>query len=374
MKRVSEINLDSLPKMAVDKRLPKLVELIQKAGLDALLITNLNNIRYLTGFSGSAGILAVTKTADAVIYTDGRYGIQIRQELSDANVKAEIAVCSPKLQIKGLTKFVKNSKKIGVEGQHIAFDTVTRFASLFEGSDVVSSGNLVEQLRLVKDDGEVARIQAACSCADSAFEMALPLVKPGVSEIDFAAELDYNIRLTGASGNSFESIIASGPNGALPHAKPTARRFREGDLVVCDFGAMVDGYCSDMTRTVAVGKPNPKLTRIYQIVKDSQESGVNSVKPGITTTKVDKICRDYIGTKGFKEYFTHSTGHGVGLDIHELPWVASSFSTKLVENMVVTVEPGIYLKDLGGVRIEDTIVVTKDGNKILTNSSKELTA
>ncbi len=372
MKKVNEIQLDKLPQMEVGKRIPKLLHLISDTNLDAVVVTNLVNIRYLTGFSGSAGILAVLKNGEVAIYTDGRYGIQVEQELKAANVAAEIIVASPKIQLKKLTKFVRNSKKIGIEGQKIAYDTAARFALIFEGSDIVPSGNLIEKLRTVKDEGEIARIEAACNVADKALEMASSLFRPGISELDFATELDYNIRLMGASANSFESIVASGPNGALPHAKPTARKFVQGDLVVCDFGAIVDGYCSDMTRTVAIGKPSSELLKIYNIVKEAQELGANAVKSRVSTTKVDRACRDYIGQKGYKEYFTHSTGHGVGLDIHELPWVASSFSTKLVENMIVTVEPGIYLEGLGGVRIEDTLVVTASGGKILTKATKEL--
>jgi Xaa-Pro aminopeptidase len=374
MKKIHPVDLSSLTPMEVSLRIPRLLGKLSDSSLDAVIITNLTNVRYLTSFTGSAAILAVKKTGESCIFTDGRYELQVQRELQCSSVDIQIEVGSPKIQSKQLVKFVKNCKRIGLEGQNIPWDSVSKMAKLFEGSDIVSAGTPVEELRVIKDLGEVARIEKACQCADVAFKNIRNLFIPGVSELDLTVQLDFEIRLCGASGNSFSTIVASGPNGALPHAKPTDRKFVEGDLIVCDFGSQVDGYCSDMTRTVSVGEPNKKLKEIYDIVLSAQVLGVNSVKSGVTTTKVDNACRKFISDSGFKDKFTHSTGHGVGLDIHELPWVASSFSTKLKENMVITVEPGIYIEDLGGVRIEDTLVVTTDGSRTLTNTTKDMVA
>jgi Xaa-Pro aminopeptidase len=234
---------------------------------------------------------------------------------------------------------------------------------------------LVERLREVKDDGEVDRIEAAASIADAALAALLPMLHDGPSEAEFALALDSEMRRRGASGPSFETIVASGPNGAKPHHRPSTRRVERGELVVLDFGALVDGYCSDMTRTVSVGEPSdPTARRMYEVVRQSQAAGVDAVGAGRKAADVDTACRDVIGAAGWGDRFVHGTGHGVGLDIHEAPAVGSTSADTLAAGNVVTVEPGVYLPELGGVRIEDTVVVTPDGCRTLTASPKELVA
>jgi Xaa-Pro aminopeptidase len=220
----------------------------------------------------------------------------------------------------------------------------------------------------------VARIHAAASIADEALRLTVSMLHDRPTEAEFGLALDTSMRRLGASSTSFETIVGSGPNGAKPHHRPGTRRIEEGDLVVLDFGALVDGYCSDMTRTVAVGEPrDPALSnRMYDVVRQSQQAGVDAVRAGVTAQDIDRACRDVIGGAGWGERFVHPTGHGVGLDIHEAPAVAGTSADTLAVGNVITVEPGVYLPEHGGVRIEDTVVVTEDGCRALTSAPKEL--
>jgi Xaa-Pro aminopeptidase len=224
----------------------------------------------------------------------------------------------------------------------------------------------------VKEPAEVARIHAACAIADDALGALLPRLAERPTERDFALELEVEMRRRGASGNSFDPIIASGPNAAKPHARPSDRRVEAGELVVIDFGCIVDGYCSDMTRTVSVGDPGPEARRVWDVVRDSQWAGREAVRAGVDCAEVDRACRDVIAAAGWADSFVHGTGHGVGLEIHEDPRVAASARGTLEPGSVVTVEPGVYLPGVGGVRIEDTVVVTPDGADPLTAFPKDL--
>ncbi|MGH3849429.1 MAG: M24 family metallopeptidase, partial [Pseudonocardiaceae bacterium] len=243
----------------------------------------------------------------------------------------------------------------------------------FTGVELVPTEGLVETLRQIKDAGEIARMAAAAEIADRALAQVRPRLAEGITEREIALELDFAMRRGGAEGSSFETIVASGPNGAKPHARPGDRRVQPGELVVIDFGALVDGYCSDMTRTLCVGPPaSPVAARMVEVVAESQLAGVAAVRAGATTKEVDEACRSIIAEAGWADAFLHGTGHGVGLEIHEDPRVASTSEEVLAAGQVVTVEPGVYLSDIGGVRIEDTVVVTEHGCRILTNAPKEL--
>jgi Xaa-Pro aminopeptidase len=358
--------------MDIKSRLPKLRAALADAECDALLVTNLTNVRYLTGFTGSAALLLV-KPDEMVLATDGRYAFQSADQLREAGVEARIEIGNLAAQKSAVSGAASGVGRIGLEATDVTWARQRTFAGeWFESAELVPTEGVIEQLRRVKDAGELWRMQEAARIADDALANVRPLLAEGVTEKEFAIALDFEIRKLGATGNSFETIVAAGPNGAKPHARPSDRRIEPGELVVLDFGAIVDGYCSDMSRTVCAGEPSPELQKMVDVVAESQRAGVEAVKAGVKASDVDKVCRDVIAAAGWGEAFMHSTGHGVGLDIHEAPWVSAVSNDTLAPNQVVTVEPGVYLEGLGGVRIEDTVVVTEDGCYPLTHTTKEL--
>jgi Xaa-Pro aminopeptidase len=342
---------------------------------DALLVTNLTNVRYLTGFTGSAALLLVPADEDAepVFVTDGRYRDQATGELADAGVEARIVIgLEEDTRRQALAAAATGVRRLGLESENVTWAQKRRFgADWFPDAKLVPTSGLVESLRLVKDAGEVARIEAACAVADAALAAVRHRLGERATEADVALELEWQMRRLGADGLSFESIVASGPNAAMPHHRAGARRITDGDLVVLDFGALVDGYHSDMTRTVMVGEPSATQSRMYDVVREAQAAGVAAVKAGTEAKAVDDACRSIIGDAGWGEAFLHATGHGVGLDIHEPPRVARTTDAKLADGHVVTVEPGVYLAEHGGVRIEDTVVVTSEGCRTLTRAPKD---
>jgi Xaa-Pro aminopeptidase len=358
--------------MDVAGRADRLRPLLVAAGVDALLVTHLPNVRYLTGFTGSAAQLLVT--ADALLFTtDGRYATQSAEQLGEAGVDAVIEIgATQAAQRDALVGALASAARLGLEAHAITWSHQLELARVLSGHDLVATTNLVERLRRVKEVGEVARIRAACAIADDALGVLLPTLADGPTERDFALDLEVEMRRRGASGNSFDPIVASGPNAAKPHARPSARRVERGELVVIDFGCIVDGYCSDMTRTVSVGDPGPEARRVWDVVRQSQWAGREAVKAGADCAAVDRACRDVIVAAGWGDSFVHGTGHGVGLEIHEAPRVAASARDTLEAGSVVTVEPGVYLPGVGGVRIEDTVVVTPDGADPLTQFPKDL--
>jgi Xaa-Pro aminopeptidase len=372
----------ALPAMDVGSRLDRLRSEFDGAGVDALLVTRLPNVRYLTGFTGSAGILLVT-TADALFVTDGRYRDQASEQLGAAGVAARVAIGATQAdQREALSAAVADAGvgRLGLEAQGITWAQQRTFAEeWFPDIELLATTDVVEGLRRVKDDGEVARIEAACAIADDTLAALLPTLADGPTELEFAIALEFGMRERGASGNSFDPIVASGPNGAKPHARPSERAIGRGELVVLDFGCIVDGYCSDMTRTVSVGDPGPDARHLYEVVLESQAAGSAAVAPGAVCSDVDRASRDVIEAAGWGDAFLHGTGHGVGIEIHEAPRVGSTSGDTLASGAVVTVEPGVYLTGIGGVRIEDTLVVTAPGNgrngagsRVLTNSPKDL--
>ena len=358
--------------MDVSSRLGRLRASFADAGCDALLVTNLTNVRYLCGFTGSAGTLLV-RGDDALLFTDGRYATQSVEQLAVAGVDAEVSIGNVPQQQEALAKAVGGLRRLGLEAGHATWAAQRSYAESFAGVELVATEGVVETLRRVKDAGELARIEAACGIADAALASVLKSLLDLPTERDFGLELDFAMRRMGASDVSFETIVASGPNGAKPHARPSDRRIAAGELVVLDFGALVDGYHSDMTRTVCVGAPGtPRLREIDAVVRGAQEAGVAAVRAGVGARDVDDVCRSFISAAGFGERFVHGTGHGVGLDIHEFPILGQTATASLDAGFVVTVEPGVYLPDEGGVRIEDSVVVTAEGCRRLTNAPKDL--
>ncbi|MFI5045561.1 MAG: M24 family metallopeptidase [Acidimicrobiia bacterium] len=358
--------------MDVAGRMTRLRAGFADADIDALLVTFLPNVRYLTGFTGSAAMLLVTPDV-AVFTSDGRYRTQSGEQLGALAVDATIEIGATLAEQRdALARALDPGIRVGLEAHAVSWSQQRTFAASLTGHELVATEGLVEQLRRVKEPGEVARIHAACAIADDALGALLPTLHDGRTERDFALDLEVEMRRRGASGNSFDPIVASGPNAAKPHARPSARVVERGELVVIDFGCIVDGYCSDMTRTVSVGDPGPDARRVWDVVRESQWAGRDAVRAGADCAAVDAACRDVIVAAGWGDAFVHSTGHGVGLEIHEAPRVAASASDTLEPGSVVTVEPGVYLPGVGGARIEDTLVVTADGADPLTAFPKEL--
>jgi Xaa-Pro aminopeptidase len=345
--------------------------MMHEASWDGLVVTNLTNVRYLTGFTGSAGILLVT-AEELVFVSDGRYRDQAAAEIQATGVdcRIEIVAADPDACIAEAAKLA-GVTSVGLEAQTVTWAAQRRWESeLFTTGEIAATNGIVEELRLIKDAGEAARIRAACAIADEALLQIRPRLGDGLTEIEFGLELDSRMRKLGAADLSFETIVASGPNGAKPHHRPSSRRIVEGDLVVIDFGALIDGYHSDMTRTVAVGDIGDERRNMLDVVLASQQAGVDAIRPGVAAAEVDAACRKVIVDAGLGEAFLHSTGHGVGLDIHEEPRVSTRSTATLRPGHVVTVEPGVYLPELGGVRIEDTLLVTEGGCDRLTLAPK----
>ncbi len=369
----------ALPAMDVAARVDRLRAQLGDNGCDALLVTHLVNVRYLTGFTGSAAIVLLT--ADGLLFvTDGRYGDQAVEQLTAAGVDFHLHIGltggAQKEYLKEAAAGIPNSGRLrlGLEAADVTWAQQRRFATeWFPDAELVPTEDLVETLRRTKDAGEVARMAEAARIADDALAAVRHRLAEGPTEREIALELDFEMRRLGAAGSSFETIVASGPNGAKPHHRPSDRRIGPGELVVIDFGAIVDGYCSDMTRTLCVGEPSsPVAARMVEVVAESQQAGVDAVRAGVEAKAVDEACRSIIAEAGWADAFLHSTGHGVGLDIHESPRVGAASSDVLGAGWVVTVEPGVYLPEYGGVRIEDTVVVTEDGCTVLTNAPKTL--
>jgi Xaa-Pro aminopeptidase len=360
--------------MDVAGRVPRLRQRLDDAGCDALLVTRMVNIRYLTGFTGSAALLLV-RPDDLVFVTDGRYRDQSALELGAAAVDARIDVgLTAGRQREIVQEAAAGFARLGLEAGAVTWAQQRTFdADWFPDAELVPTVGVVEELRRVKDAGEAERMADAAAIADGALARVRHRLAEAPTEEEFALELDFEMRRGGASAPSFDTIVASGPNGAKPHHRPSGRRIGAGELVVVDFGAIVDGYCSDMTRTLCVGEPTTATARrMVEVVAASQQAGVDAVRAGAEGKAIDDVCRAVIADAGWADAFLHSTGHGVGLEIHEDPRVSSTSTDTLAAGHVVTVEPGVYLAEYGGVRIEDTVVVTDDGCTVLTNATKEL--
>lgn len=340
----------------------RLRDRIAAAGLDALLVTRLVNVRYLTGFTGSAGSLLLTAD-DAVLVVDGRYDEQAGVEAPDLD----------RVVTRGdewLGEHVAGGW-LGLESHDLPWDRARSLAGLVT-AELVPAPWLVETIRQVKEPGELATIARACAITDDAFADLCTWVAPGLSEREVARRLVDAMTGLGADDRAFEPIVASGPHCARPHHRPTGRRLERGDLLMLDFGALVDGYHADMTRMVALGDPPEELVRVHAIVRDAQEAGLHAATDGAAVAAVDAACRTHIAEAGYGDAFVHGTGHGLGLEIHEEPIMREGAGGTLRAGMAVTVEPGVYLPRLGGVRIEDTIAVTDGSADVLTATPKDL--
>ena len=350
-------------------RLERLRAEVRRAKLDALLITHMPNVRYVCGFTGSSGVLLVEPDR-AVLFTDGRYIQQAKGEVSNATIRIVkgsllVAAASGMRAAKG--------RATGFEAERLPVAGWRQIQSaLPRGWKLRATTTVIERLRMVKEAAEIELIRSAVQVGSRIFQRVLPSIRSGATEAAIAGKIEYAARQVGADKMSFETIVASGPRSALPHGVASRSRLPSRGFVVLDFGVILAGYCSDMTRTVHAGKPNKRSRYIYQAVLDAQLKAIGTVRAGATAGQVDRAARTALGKAGLGRFFTHSCGHGLGLEIHEPPRLGKGQQEPLQPGMVVTVEPGVYLPNHGGVRIEDVVVVTEHGCEVLTPTTKEL--
>jgi len=336
--------------------------------LDALLVSFSANLRYLSGFTGSNGNLLVLP-GRTILFTDPRYQFQAPQE-----VTCEVRVAKGPL-VRDVVAVIRKLqlRRIGYEPPRMTCDWFESLnAQLPMKAALTPVTGWIEELRAMKSAAEIELIRRSVETNSRAFEQAASRVRVGLREQDFAAELEYRMRRLGAEKPAFETIVAGGVRSALPHAQPTAARLESGGLVVVDMGAMCNGYCSDMTRMLFLGSPTPKVKRMYRAVQEAQQAAIDAVREGVSTAHVDREARRVLKSYGLEQAFIHSTGHGLGLEIHEPPRIGRRDKQRLKAGMAITIEPGVYLEDFGGIRIEDTVVVTSSGCQILTPTDKQL--
>ncbi|MBI44847.1 MAG: peptidase M24 family protein [Candidatus Marinimicrobia bacterium] len=354
--------------MIYNSRVTKLKNKLAQLNLDGIYVTNLTNVQYLTGFTGSAGSLLVLDDQQH-FFTDGRYIEQSKEQVKNCII--HIVSSAHYLEIKDKS-LIANDQKIGIESQSMSIHLYDKVRAALPYVIFEKINDIIGVLAAVKDLEEIESLKAAIEITDTVFTEIIPELKIGATEKHIAAKISYLFKMHGAEGDSYDSIIGSGYLGALPHARPTDKQFESGDFVVMDFGALYNGYHADMTRTVLIGKATERHMEIYDIVLESQLAGIKAAKAGITGADLDAVCRNVIKDAGYGNQFIHSTGHGIGLEVHTYPRI-SSFNTKpLLENYVVTIEPGIYIANWGGVRIEDDCWIQKDKCVPLNQSTKEL--
>jgi Xaa-Pro aminopeptidase len=355
-------------------RLRGLRHRIEESGASAAVVTHLPNIFYLTGFTGSAGILYVEPNR-ATLFTDGRYTVQAKEELKPSKVKAEIARGSALLALAAriADRTSRARQRIICDPNHI---TVADQRKLIRaaGRNVrwQDETGLVESLRGIKSEAELVKMRHAAHLISDVFVQVVKVIRPGITELDLAAEVDFRMRKLGAEGPSFETIIASGPRAALPHARPTRKRLRRNELVVLDLGAILRHYCSDMTRTVYLGKAPKRVKTWYKAVLEAQAAAIQALSVEVEAGAPDLAARQVLDSFGLGKFFVHSTGHGLGIEVHEDPRLAAGQKRLLEAGMVVTVEPGIYMEGIGGIRIEDDVAIHKGRTEVLTTAPKEL--
>jgi len=354
-------------------RLQKLRAKIDEEGLDAVLICQMENLRYLSGFTGSSGWLLISNN-HALLATDFRYVEQAKEESPDfelIQIKGDIHNWLP-----GLASD-QRWQKLGFEASHFPFASYLQLSETMKVKQpklqLIPTTKLVEQIRCIKEPEELELIIKAVELTDIAFEYAKSLIRPGITEKEAAWEIEKFLRQNGSEGLPFEIIIASGPNSALPHAKPTERTIRSGEAVLIDMGARIGGYCSDFSRTLCLGRADKTLEEIYDVVLKAQMAAIEGVKANMKGAQADRLARSVIKQAGYGDTFGHGLGHGVGIAVHELPTIAPNSPDKLADGMVFTIEPGIYITGWGGVRIEDMVILESGQARVLSKSAKELT-
>jgi len=350
-----------------EKRIKSLQRKIKKEGLDGMLITERKNIYYLTGFTGDAGLLFVSPNS-ALLVTDYRFEGGVVEKIQGARY-----LLTREGYLKGLKNdpIFRKKKVIGFESFGVRYGTYRNIRKILKVK-LKPMKDVVERLREIKDEDEIKLMKKAASIGDKALEKVLEIIKPGIRELDIALELEYQMRKLGGEGVSFTTIVASGKRSAIPHGTASNKTIKKGELITIDFGTYYKGYASDMTRTFALGKPSNFLREIYDVVYHAQKIAREQVKTGMKMKEIDALARKYIEERGFGDRFTHSLGHGVGLDVHEYPGVNQKSREVLKEGMVFTIEPGVYVPDKGGVRIEDMVVFMNGKKHVLTRFPREL--
>ena len=359
--------------MNFSARQKNLASAARQAGLDALLVTHLANVRYLCGFTGTAGALLLQVSGRGqklTFYTDGRYTQQAHEEVQGAKIvigkKAALAEACEGARKAGVGT-------LGFDADQLSYSSYKELGQKLRGrARLKPAAGLVERLRVIKDADEISQIRASVLLAASLFQTALAVIKPGVAETQVAGELELQARRAGAEKMSFDTIVAAGVRSALPHGRASAQLIPPAGFIILDYGVILAGYCSDMTRTVHTGAVSRGHRRMYDAVREAQLASIAAVRPGAETGEVDRAGREILKKAGYDSFFTHSTGHGVGIEVHEPPRLARGQTQKLVPGMVITIEPGIYIPDEGGVRIEDMVLVTESGHEVLTPTTKDL--
>lgn len=348
-------------------RIRRARSLIDSKEIDHCLVTSLPNIRYLTGFTGSDGVLLLS-SSELLLLVDGRYVSQAGSESPGTPV-----VCY-RSKLEGIVEQLtsRSARRVGIEGERMSVALHESLRERLTDVTLITLGQEVDNLRVIKDGSEIAAISHAASIAGDALRDVLPMVSHGVREEEIAIELEYRFRRLGAEGAAFETIVASGFRGALPHGRASGKPIALHEAVTIDFGAKFDGYHSDETVTICRGTIDDRMRDVYLTVREAHDRAVAAVRPGVLLREIDAVARDFIASKGYGEYFGHGLGHGVGLEIHERPTLNPRSEERAIEGMVFTVEPGVYIPGLGGVRIEDTVVVTATGARLLTNVPKDL--
>lgn len=352
----------------VDRR-ARLARSLDELAVSAFIVTHLPNVRYLSGFSGSAAVLVVEEDEATTLITDSRYKSQSLEETG----QLEIHVVSGSYE-ETLARFirVRAFESLAYEETHLRVSQLKLLESEAPTARLVGTQGLVERLRIVKDATELAVLERSAANLMPALDSIRSSIRVHTSERTLAAELDYRLRQDGYDKNSFDTIVASGERSALPHGRPTDRRLRMGDLVVLDFGGVVEGYASDITRTFSIGHPAAETVRIYEVVAAAQQAAMHRIGPGVAAQEVDAAAREVIQAAGFGDCFGHGTGHGIGLEVHEAPWISPGRAERLESGMVFTVEPGIYIPGKGGVRLEDDVLVTEGGYRLLSRNENGL--
>lgn len=352
----------------IEQRLEKLKERLVKESLDGMLVTNLTNVHYLSGFTGSAGTCLILPDKNYFI-SDGRYLTQSKEQVKGMDIVIDV---DPHLEIIKKKTLLKNGLKLGIEADSLPVSQMEKLKEFFPSCKWESTTRFVEEIAAVKDKGEIRAIRTAVEITDQVFEQIVPEIREGITEKEIAAKISYAILMMGGDGDAFSPIVAGGPNSALPHAMSGDRKFRSGDFIVLDFGARYRGYHADMTRTVVVKEASDRHKEIYDIVLEAQRRGIAAAKDGVSCKEVDSACRNYIAENGYGDFFVHGTGHGLGLEIHTMPKLSQTSKDVVLENYVITIEPGIYIPEFGGVRIEDDVLVKRDGYEIFNQTPKEL--